>query len=246
MARCASRSRRLLLVAPVLGLAAAAPACGGTDPLEAAPRGHDPHHRDRDLPVPAGRAAQPGGLRQRLHHRPVGGRDHQQPRGDRRGDARGPRAGRGAAAQRTRARRVGVLRPRRDRHRRRGVPGAVAVDRGGPARPRGVRRRPPLGATEFTATRGVVSTAATVGETSWASVDGVLGRDATVNPGNSGGPLAAETGRVVGINYADDGLTDRPTPISTPDAQELITRLRGAPTWTRSGSTATPWRSTAA
>lgn len=105
---------------------------------------------------------------------------------------------------------------------------------------------PPLGATEFTATRGVVSTAATVGETSWASVDGVLGRDATVNPGNSGGPLAAETGRVVGINYADDGLTDRPTPISTPDAQELITRLRGAPTWTRSGSTATPWRSTAA
>jgi len=59
----------------------------------------------------------------------------------------------------------------------------------------------PLGETEYTLTRGVVSKASADGETNWASIDHAIGHDATINPGNSGGPLIEEGGRVVGVNY---------------------------------------------
>lgn len=59
----------------------------------------------------------------------------------------------------------------------------------------------PLGETEYTLTRGVISKASAPGETNWASLDSVIGHDATINPGNSGGPLINNDGQVVGVNY---------------------------------------------
>ncbi|OGO65356.1 MAG: peptidase S1 [Chloroflexi bacterium RBG_19FT_COMBO_55_16] len=59
----------------------------------------------------------------------------------------------------------------------------------------------PLGEPEYTLTRGIVSKEEAGGETSWASVDYVIEHDATLNPGNSGGPLLDKDGKVVGINY---------------------------------------------
>jgi serine protease Do len=67
----------------------------------------------------------------------------------------------------------------------------------------------PLGDPEYTLTKGIISKDNTSGETSWASVDGVIEHDATINPGNSGGPLVNESGQVVGVNYASSGSTDQ-------------------------------------
>ncbi|HEY7071233.1 MAG TPA: S1C family serine protease [Acidimicrobiales bacterium] len=60
----------------------------------------------------------------------------------------------------------------------------------------------PLGDPEYTLTRGVVAKAEADGDTSWASLDYTLQHDAAGEPGNSGGPLVSEDGRVVGIHYA--------------------------------------------
>lgn len=60
----------------------------------------------------------------------------------------------------------------------------------------------PLGDPEYTLTEGIVSKEKTSGETDWASVDTVLEHTAQILPGNSGGPLVAEDGSVVAVNYA--------------------------------------------
>ena len=67
----------------------------------------------------------------------------------------------------------------------------------------------PFGDSEFTMTRGIISKSNANGETSWASVDGVVEHDAKLNAGNSGGPLITSDGRVVGINYAGIADTDQ-------------------------------------
>lgn len=63
-------------------------------------------------------------------------------------------------------------------------------------------------AVDYTLTAGIVSTTQAGGETSWASVDGVIEHDARIRGGNSGGPLVDEQGRVVGINYAGEDTND--------------------------------------
>jgi serine protease Do len=60
----------------------------------------------------------------------------------------------------------------------------------------------PFGDPEFTLTKGIVSKARADGESNWASVNYVLEHDATINFGNSGGPLVDSNGHVVGVNYA--------------------------------------------
>lgn len=60
----------------------------------------------------------------------------------------------------------------------------------------------PLSDTEFTLTSGIVSKARANGEQSWASIDYTIEIDASIQPGNSGGPVVDEQGAVVGVVYS--------------------------------------------
>lgn len=83
----------------------------------------------------------------------------------------------------------------------------------------------PLGDPEYTITKGVVSKERADGESSWASVEEVLEHDATIRPGNSGGPLITDDGQVLGVNYA--GFTGGPYyAIGGAEALAVIDSLR--------------------
>lgn len=86
----------------------------------------------------------------------------------------------------------------------------------------------PLGDPEFTLTRGIVSKADADGETSWASVDSVIEHDASIQPGNSGGPLVTADGQVAGINYAGGSPTNTEQffAISPDEARPIVEQLR--------------------
>jgi len=60
----------------------------------------------------------------------------------------------------------------------------------------------PLGDPQYTVTDGTVAKNNADGQREWASLDYVLESTANIQHGNSGGPLLAEDGSVVGINYA--------------------------------------------
>ncbi len=83
----------------------------------------------------------------------------------------------------------------------------------------------PLGDPTFTMTRGIVSKAKTPGETQWASLDAVIEHDARIRPGNSGGPLVDENGRLVGVNYAGDDYYDRNLAIHRDEVLAVIDDL---------------------
>lgn len=84
----------------------------------------------------------------------------------------------------------------------------------------------PLGDPEFTLTKGIVSKARADGETNWASVPAVIEHDARIRPGNSGGPLVDEDGKVVGINYAGNDQFDLNYAILGRDALSVIDNLK--------------------
>ena len=86
----------------------------------------------------------------------------------------------------------------------------------------------PLGETEYTLTRGIVSKVGARGETNWASLDSVLEHDANIQPGNSGGPLVSVDGRVVGINYRGRDITGTTQfyAIDEVKAQQVVDQLR--------------------
>jgi len=86
----------------------------------------------------------------------------------------------------------------------------------------------PLGDPEYTLTRGIISKLEAGGETSWASLDSVLEHDANIQPGNSGGPLVATDGTVVGVNYAGGSRTntDQFFAIDKDTAQEVVELLK--------------------
>jgi serine protease Do len=63
----------------------------------------------------------------------------------------------------------------------------------------------PLGDPEFTLTSGIVGKVNSGGDMPWASIDGAIEHDAVIQPGNSGGPLVGEDGRVIAVNYAYKG-----------------------------------------
>ena len=64
----------------------------------------------------------------------------------------------------------------------------------------------PLGNEEYTLLDGIISKENADGESDWASVDSVIEHSADTLPGNSGGPIVTEDGKVVAVNYAGDGL----------------------------------------
>ena len=66
----------------------------------------------------------------------------------------------------------------------------------------------PLGDPEYTLTRGSITKAEADGDSSWASIEYSLEHDARQEPGNSGGPLVTEDGRVIGVNYAGGDVGD--------------------------------------
>ena len=84
----------------------------------------------------------------------------------------------------------------------------------------------PLGAPEYTLTKGIVSKENTGGETDWASVDAVIMHDATINPGNSGGPLVTADGKVIGVNYASYSDANQYFAIGREKALPIIEELR--------------------
>ncbi|MHB8194102.1 MAG: S1C family serine protease [Bellilinea sp.] len=84
----------------------------------------------------------------------------------------------------------------------------------------------PLGDPEYTLTKGIVSKANADGETSWASVDGVIEHDARIRGGNSGGPLVTASGQVVGVNYAGSDLTDQNFAIRGSKAKDVVATMR--------------------
>ena len=80
----------------------------------------------------------------------------------------------------------------------------------------------PLGSPALSVTRGIISNVAADGDTSWASVDSVIEHDARIRPGNSGGPLVAADGRVIGINYAGEDVFDFNFAIGVDVARPLV------------------------
>jgi len=84
----------------------------------------------------------------------------------------------------------------------------------------------PLGDPEYTLTRGIIAKANANGETSWASVDGVVQHDATINPGNSGGALVTPDGKVVAVNYAGADSVNQYFAITREQALPVIEQMR--------------------
>jgi serine protease Do len=84
----------------------------------------------------------------------------------------------------------------------------------------------PLGDPEYTLTRGIVAKERADGETSWASVDTVIQHDASTNPGNSGGPIVTDDGKVVGIHYASAPGVSQYFAIGRDEALKVIGQLR--------------------
>jgi serine protease Do len=89
----------------------------------------------------------------------------------------------------------------------------------------------PLGEPEFTLTRGIVAKAKAGGDlTGTSSIDHTLEHDANIQPGNSGGPLITQDGKVIGINYAGGARassTEQFFAIASVLARDVIERLQG-------------------
>jgi serine protease Do len=87
----------------------------------------------------------------------------------------------------------------------------------------------PLGDPEYTLTAGIVSKAQAGGDlTGTSSIDHTIEHDANIQPGNSGGPLVAEDGTVVAVNYAGGAVATTTAQfygIASDLAQPVITRL---------------------
>lgn len=85
----------------------------------------------------------------------------------------------------------------------------------------------PLGEPEFSLTKGIISKTNTTGDTSWTAISGgVLGHDATGNPGNSGGPLVTNDGKVVGVHFASRADANQYFAISEETAKQVVPILR--------------------
>lgn len=83
----------------------------------------------------------------------------------------------------------------------------------------------PEGEPGLTLTGGIVARVDNDGATPWASIATLLRHDADLAPGNSGGPILDDEGRIVGVNVAasDAGRFAIPTSVARP----IVDSLRG-------------------
>ena len=84
----------------------------------------------------------------------------------------------------------------------------------------------PLGQTEYSLTSGTVVATEATGITDWAALDYVIAHNASISPGNSGGPLVDDDGRLLGVNYASAAAQNQYFAIGREQALPIIERLR--------------------
>lgn len=84
----------------------------------------------------------------------------------------------------------------------------------------------PLGEPEYSLTSGIISKEEADGSTYWSDVPSVLVYDAVGNPGNSGGPVVDENGRVIAVHYRGRSAARQAFGIAAQDARPIIERLQ--------------------
>lgn len=84
----------------------------------------------------------------------------------------------------------------------------------------------PLGADEIVRTSGRITAVPQRADTRWASVYGVIGHSAKLEPGSSGGPLLDRAGKVIGINYAGSAEDREYAAIGSASALPILELLR--------------------
>lgn len=87
----------------------------------------------------------------------------------------------------------------------------------------------PLGDPEYTLTDGIVAKARANGDYVWASIEYAIEHSASIQPGNSGGPLLTKDGKVAAINFAGGSPTNTEQFFAIPAAvaKPVVEVLRG-------------------
>ena len=96
----------------------------------------------------------------------------------------------------------------------------------------------PLGDPEFTLTRGIVAKARADGESSWASIDGVIQHDATINPATPAGRWWTPTARWWRSTMPATTTQCSTSPSAATPPRRSWSGWPAARTWTRWASTA--------
>lgn len=84
----------------------------------------------------------------------------------------------------------------------------------------------PLGEPEYSLTSGIISKEEAEGSTYWSDVPSVLVYDAVGNPGNSGGPVVDENGRVIAVHYRGRSQARQAFGIAAQDARPIVEQLQ--------------------
>ncbi len=81
------------------------------------------------------------------------------------------------------------------------------------------------GDTSFALTDGTVSSVSSLA-TTWSATDDVIKHDAATQPGESGGPLLEDDGKVVGVNYAANASNDDRFAVAATSAEGITDQLQ--------------------
>jgi serine protease Do len=84
----------------------------------------------------------------------------------------------------------------------------------------------PLGDIEYTLLQGIISKEKANGESTWSSIDHAVEHTASTNPGNSGGPIVTEDGKVVAVHFASNSNTGQRWAIGRDEALQVLDQLR--------------------